>query len=420
MLVGVVAATLCPPLAWAQDAPDAPGWRASLVGHPAGPVKLLAIDKDRQQLYVLEQKSPIALTQQFTCTTGEKPGDKYTEGDLRTPEGVYFTEKRLNGGLDYDLYGSTAHTLNFPNPIDRLRGKTGSGIWIHGRGHRIRPRETKGCVALNDDDMSRLDERLAPGTPVVIAKDVSWSRNFAASAPEDLEDKVRSWAYAWQGRSDDFFDFYEPQLFSKSSDLSFDRFKNHKQNLFRNLDWIQVSVHDLIILPGPDYWVTSFSQLYRSPSLVSEGVKRLYWVKDEAGELRIAGEEWINASLGLEKRFLVEMSQEMTAFVNRWREVWESGDVDDYLTFYDHNADQGSRRGVDSIREQKVDLWKAKKPEFVGIEDMTIEPHPKGVEIGFVQYYKDVTGYSDKGRKTMVLAPLGKTWRIVKEDWRSL
>jgi murein L,D-transpeptidase YafK len=55
---------------------------------------------------------------------------------------------KLEGGLDYEKYGYEAYTLNYPNPIDKLRRKTGYGIWIYGRGVPITPNLTGGCVCL--------------------------------------------------------------------------------------------------------------------------------------------------------------------------------------------------------------------------------------------------------------------------------
>ena len=45
-------------------------------------------------------------------------------------------------------------------------------------------------------------------------------------------------------------------------------------------------------LPGPDYWVTFFVQVYRSPTLISQGVKRLYWQRGPDGRFRIIGMEY--------------------------------------------------------------------------------------------------------------------------------
>ena len=103
------------------------------------------------------------------------------EGDLRTPEGVYFVGHRINRKLDWDLYGNLAYSLNYPNPVDRIMGKTGGGIWIHGRGKEFLPRDTRGCVALKVPDMRDMASRIAYGMPVVIASDLSWTQEPGVS-----------------------------------------------------------------------------------------------------------------------------------------------------------------------------------------------------------------------------------------------
>ena len=132
----------------AKDATAQSNWQVQLIGHKYGPDEFLAINKKQQRLFMFEQRSPLALKDQFFCSTGAIEGDKLSEGDKRTPEGVYFVQRRLDSGLDYQLYGNLAFPLDYPNPVDRLKGKTGHGIWIHGRGHDLVPRETQGCMAL--------------------------------------------------------------------------------------------------------------------------------------------------------------------------------------------------------------------------------------------------------------------------------
>lgn len=48
-------------------------------------------------------------------------------------------EYKIASGLDFKEYGGIAYTLNYPNPVDKLRGKTGHGIWIHSKGLGIEP-----------------------------------------------------------------------------------------------------------------------------------------------------------------------------------------------------------------------------------------------------------------------------------------
>ncbi len=400
--------------------PDQDNWQVELASHENGPTMFLAIDKKKQLLFMLEQRSPLSLAGRFTCSTGEIPGDKLVEGDLKTPEGVYFVQRRLNSGLDYELYGDLAFTLNYPNPVDRLKGKTGSGIWIHGRGNQLTPRETKGCVALNNPDLHSLDPKLVSGTPVLIAGDVSWTDRLEdAAVPKELLHKVQDWANAWETKDESFFSFYHPAYFSKSGNQSFSAFRDHKVNLFRNLPWIQVMLHDVRVMAGPDYWVTWFGQYYRSASFSSEGVKRLYWMRDESGELRIVGMEWENMNLGLDGRYLATIGTSTLRFIESWREAWETANLGTYMTFYDKQASQGGRKGTTAIQEHKVRLWKEKPPMLVGIDDLEISMHPKGVKVSFVQNYT-AKGFSDKGLKTLYLQPDGDTWRIVDEDWEAI
>ncbi|WP_167590572.1 L,D-transpeptidase family protein [Oceanidesulfovibrio indonesiensis] len=401
------------------------GWTARIVGHTAGPSLLIGVSKKNQQLYLFQQKSPLSLKETFVCTTGELEGDKYIEGDLKTPEGVYFTERRLDSGLDPDLYGKLAYTLNFPNPVDRLKGKTGSGIWIHGRGHALVPRETKGCVALYDPDMAQLEPHLDVGLPVVIAEDLDWrAGDSTAPPPENLEVLVKQWALAWQAKSEHFFEFYDSEKFSKAHRTPFKAFRDHKENLFNRLPWIQVAANDVVVVPGPDYWVTAFSQYYRSPHLTSAGVKRLYWQKDEDGALRIVGREFregdAELARSLEQEYLRQVTAEMDGFVEGWRASWERGNLDAYVGYYASNAEQGGRRGVGAIRDHKISLWKTQAPELVKIEDMRVDMHPQGVQVQFTQKYAAAGNYSDLGSKTLVVTPSEQGWRILREDWRAL
>lgn len=396
------------------------GWEVLLTSAPYGPFALLGINKDKQQLYILEQRSPLSLVGQLPCSTGERDGDKIKANDLKTPEGVYFVGKRIEAKLDYDMYGDGAFALNFPNPIDKIKGKTGSGIWIHGRGHELRPRETKGCVALGNKELAQLSPKLQYGMPVVIANSLSWTDGATESrVPTELATKVSAWAKAWEDKNPRLFEFYDEDKFSRTGE-SFKTFKEHKQQLFSEQSWFQIRVHDLRVVAGPDYWVTYFNQYYRSPSMTTEGIKRLYWQKDEKGELRIVGNEWENSRLGLEKLYVDETVRDVVGLLESWRASWEQGDVKKYLTFYDPKASQGDRVGLNSIRDHKQKLWKEKKPHKVAIDDLQVALHPDGFKVSFVQGYQADGNFKDKGYKTIILQPRGDSWHIVKEEWSSM
>ncbi len=270
------------------------GWIAPLADSDTGPQRFVAIDKNSQTFFLFERKSPLRVVEKLPCTTGLLTGDKYKEGDLRTPEGVYFITSRLDGGLDWEQYGDLAFPLNFPNPVDVIKGKSGHGIWIHGRGNSITPYETRGCVALNTPDIRNLDAKLELRMPVVIGDRVETQKTpeTLAREAEEVVAATHAWAKAWEGKSEAFFEIHDQEKFAISQGQPFSAFRSHKEGLFRRLPWILVAVEDVRAVAGPDYWVTYFTQFYRSPSLISQGIKRLYWQKNDAGKWRVVGMEF--------------------------------------------------------------------------------------------------------------------------------
>ena len=291
---------LCFPALAASQAAEprieaASGWHARITGNDASPYRLIAVDKKQQTLFLFERHSPFRLAGQFSCTTGQNEGDKFVEGDLKTPEGVYFVVERLRSGLNYEKYGYEAYTLNYPNPVDKLRKKTGYGIWIHGRGVPITPNLTEGCVSLNNTDIAMLAKNLTPGTPVALAAGISFTPTPSAedlAAIVQLHKKTYGWADAWSSRSKKFFDYYDAEAYAIAQNESFDSFRQQKERVFKSVKWIDTKVTNVQVLQGPGYWVTWFQQDYRASNLSSKGVRRLYWQKDKKGVLRIVGMEW--------------------------------------------------------------------------------------------------------------------------------
>ena len=280
--------------AWAEDGKREP-WQTLIEEHQTTPERLIAVDKSRQQLSLFERRSPLKLTRLFVCTTGQATGDKEREGDLKTPEGVYFVVQRIGSGLEFLKYGTEAYTLNYPNPVDRLRKKTGYGIWIHGRGEPLAPLQTQGCVSMNNEDLASIGSVLQPGTPVALTESFSLSEGKNgqdAAAISLLEKKTQAWAKAWGQRSTSMFDFYDKQAYGFAQGEPFSRFQAQKERLFKQLPWINNSIRDIRVLQGPGYWVTWFYQDYKAPNLSTSGVRRLYWVPDAKGEFKIVGMEW--------------------------------------------------------------------------------------------------------------------------------
>ncbi len=414
VLITVLTILLCAASAMAE------GWTPTLSSHDYGPERIVAVDKSSQTLIMLEQKSPLREVGRFSCTTGQSVGDKFVEGDLRTPEGVYFVGSKINRKLDWGLYGNLAYSLNYPNPIDRIKGKTGGGIWLHGRGKTFVPRDTLGCIALKVPDMREVEEQLSYGMPVIVGSDISWTQEEGKTSDMalNLVERLNAWANDWQNESDAFFSYYDPALMNLSEGLDYKGFVDHKKRVFAAKPWIHVMVGNVRAAPGPDYWVTWFDQYYRTPGMVSTTGKRFYWMKDPEGNWRIVGREYVPASEDLTGKYIAAKSKEVEKVIDTWRSAWLSMDADTYGSLYNPQAVQGKRRGATHITDYKKTLWAKTPPAMVSVDDVKITPHPKGLQVAFMQTFEDAGGYSDIGRKTMVLTPNGDTWKIDSEQWR--
>jgi murein L,D-transpeptidase YafK len=281
----------------------ADNWQAAL--HDAGlPQRLAAVDKNRQTFLFFEKKSPLKLKYSFPCTTGQLAGDKRELNDLRTPEGVYFVDYKIASGLDFKEYGGIAYTLNYPNPVDRLRGKTGYGIWIHSKGFGIVPRNTRGCIAIGLREIDEVGPLLTPGTAVILAEKVDETKipsdNGTAA---ELRKRMRLWTEAWAARSRKMFDYYDPEAYGSAMSESFEAFRKNKERLFGMLRFIKIFNREIHVLEGPDYWVTWSEQMYSAPNLSTEGVRRLYWQRGKDNVFRIVGMEWLPRNVGMRADF---------------------------------------------------------------------------------------------------------------------
>ena len=400
----------------------AEGWHVEIRDLENIPHSFAAIDKNKQQLHVLNKHSPLSVSVTYPCTTGKVPGDKQVEGDLKTPEGVYFVGRKLTE-LDFEEYGGVAYTLNYPNPVDRLRQKTGYGIWIHSKGHEIVPRETMGCIALNLPDLEEIGDSLISGYPVTVADKVDTNivrdEQTAATAAL-LEQQVRLWAKLWSDRSPAMFDLYHGQSYSLAQiNETFEQFTAVKRSLFGRLAWIHTIITDVKVLPGPGYWVTWFNQFYRAPNHTTEGIRRLYW-QEMNGKWLIVGMEWSPRDLGLSANYLEVIEPGLTAFLEEWRKAWENADLDGYAGYYADNAVQGKLGGRRAIRDFKKNLWGMKKPAEVSLNGIRLATSSDGIQADMEQVYRDSSGYSDKGIKTLTLQPSGDSWVIVREEWQGI
>jgi L,D-peptidoglycan transpeptidase YkuD (ErfK/YbiS/YcfS/YnhG family) len=152
---------------------------------------VIAIDASHSRLYILENTvDGLHPVKDFYVSIGKSGLDKSVEGDEKTPLGVYFTLGTIDVTQMQSFYGSGALPINYPNAYDRLIGKTGSGIWLHGTPEQQFsrfPLSSNGCLVIANPDLITILKTVdAEHTPVVITDHLNWVENVTINEYADF------------------------------------------------------------------------------------------------------------------------------------------------------------------------------------------------------------------------------------------
>ncbi len=265
---------------------------------PQGSPSALAVDLLNNRLFVFERLGgQLVKTRDFYVSIGRNGSEKQAEGDDRTPVGYYLVSGFLDGESLPDMYGPGAFPLNYPNGWDRLHGRTGSGIWIHGTEsttYSRPPRSSRGCVTLSNEDFRSLQETVEiQGTPVLVASGFEWVPAAAAEQQGSrLESRLEEWRRAWESRDTQrYLGFYSDSFRTQGMDR--EAFGAYKRRVNRGKKFIRVRLDDVGIYAYPgeaDVVVVDFVQHYQSDTFKRSSRKHQYWRREPAG-WRIVFEE---------------------------------------------------------------------------------------------------------------------------------
>ncbi|MBU4525399.1 MAG: L,D-transpeptidase family protein [Desulfomicrobium sp.] len=380
------------------------GWTPSFSANPSTPALFMAVDMGRQRAFLVRNKDgELNKIKHMPCTTGMRGGGKLLEGDRKTPEGVYFLEGKATGGLDFDLFGNTAYPLNYPNPVDRIQGKTGNGIMIHGRGRSFGPRQTLGCVVLENDDVDTLDRHVRiNATPIVIAESVSLTGK--AGPPPEIVLGTWGWIKARERRENAFFEIYDPVRFEKSSNMSFARFRQKTLQEFASAEWVDIRIENLQVLQGPDYMVSVFAQ--RTFPHGEQGWRRLYWMR-QVELWKIVGEEWIPQNLGGSVDYAQLVGKEIRERLRECAQAWDKGDLKTLLRTYDRTGSRNGAQGREAIAAS-LERDKAAKKKNPYSAEPKVRVTKQGVEANLL-----TDGHS---RTILFLPGAFNTWLIARDE----
>ena len=248
----------------------------------------IVVDTSKSTLYLYENDHgrPRYVTD-FYITSGKKGADKKAEGDDKTPVGVYYVKTHLPKSRLSDLYGDGAYPLSYPNVWDRLHGRNGHGIWLHGtpsNTYSRPPRASKGCVVLANQDLLDVGKVIKVGvTPVIITDRMAWSKPGDTARRNALMHSLEQWRTDWSSRNTAaYLKHYAHDFRSGRKDYA--SWAEQKKRINAAKSWIKVKLSNISIFSYPDQpnlAVVSFDQDYRSSNLNNRMRKRQYWIRHD-------------------------------------------------------------------------------------------------------------------------------------------
>ncbi len=260
---------------------------ASII-YPGEKGRIIIVEKSTQRLLVYDHNYNLIET--FRVTTGKKRGDKQREGDLKTPEGVYFFIDIIDGSNLPSRYGVMAIVTDYPNPFDRLKKKTGSGIWLHATDEPERIKrafDSRGCVVVTNNDIVRLSQWIElMETPMIIVEKVDYIREKGLSSlREEVFGFLERWRSAMEeGKKGVFLSLYEG-----------------KGGLPMYRSGYTLDIRNIRILRhGRKEVVVYFNEVSRGGKGTEEALRHLYLVRREGG-FRIVRERAVKKSQKYDK-----------------------------------------------------------------------------------------------------------------------
>ena len=240
---------------------------------------VLYCDKSQStlSLYIKAKNNLYTPIKDYSAFTGKMKGDKVKEGDLKTPVGVYTLIKKLDK-VD-SFYGPMAFVTSYPNSYDIYRGKGGHGIWIHGLPtEEERDSFTKGCIAINNQNIECLDRNININETVLIISESKEQRKVSKDDLSDVLSQLYAWRYAWiYNDIDAYLNFYD-QSFKRFDGVRIENFSRYKHRVFAKDEKKTILFTQLNVIPYPgtsNMFKVTFHETYNANSFSFSGDKVL-------------------------------------------------------------------------------------------------------------------------------------------------
>jgi len=252
-------------------------------GYYDNPTNIIVCYKNKRVVDIYDFNQTLKLKQKFNnILIGKNKGDKWSEGDGKTPIGVYTLKYKLDDNKLDDFYGPLAYPTNYPNLYDTYLGKSGHGIWIHGfpKDNPNRNFDTKGCIALPNNELLKFSNLISEKNSILIIN----TDNLPTTNKEKIAiilKEIFKWRYAWKyNKLDQYLSFYDKKNFKKSNKYNFETFKRMKTYIFSVQKNKIIKFQDIKIIPYPskdkNIYKVSFYEIFKTKNKTFRGEKILY------------------------------------------------------------------------------------------------------------------------------------------------
>jgi murein L,D-transpeptidase YafK len=433
----------------------------SLSGISSHPVKIpdsiillssgyvLVVDKQYQKIYAFKKNGTFSKVFESPCSTGKNHGTKQSEGDAKTPNGVFFATKMLRNPSPPETYGTLAFPLDYPTLSDRRAGRNGTNIWIHGTTKPLSPFQSSGCVVLRDRDLQRLADLIYFNkTPVIIQESINWiSQNQIPSSKNELENILALWNRYSIDMNMKYFDaLYLPgaEVKGKKREELIRKFKslntlnNHFSLQPRDISILRqentaIIMFDQILAVNND---NSFQGTYNKLAL--ERLNNKWYIVDDVATTTANTANNITRITAVQKNqtkaatitttinFSTSTSttakvntvannttREVTSLVNKWAASWKSGDMKRFRSCYAANFKSKGKNLNDWVSHKNY-VRKNSKNINVRIDNLRVTADTINATASFTQYYSSSI-LKSKSSKKLELKKINGEWKILRE-----
>ncbi len=230
----------------------------------------------------------------YYMSIGRLGAGKQRAWDRRTPLGVYFFVARLEDDELAERYGALAFPVDYPNAWDLNRGRSGDGIWLHGidrAGYSRPPRDSDGCVVVANDDLLALAPYIAQqSTPLIVAREYDWRQADAGALAAELSAALENWRDAWEAGDAGRWLAHYADEFAPPGHADGAAWRAARRGALERGAVQAVALHELMLVRYPEeegLFMARFRLALTTANGSRTSLKRLYFKRDERGELRI-------------------------------------------------------------------------------------------------------------------------------------